>query len=181
MAIIQPTGIERFFGEDEIIVSKTDPNGRIHYVNDTFIRVSGFTEAELIGAPHSIIRHPGMPRGVFKLLWDVIMARREIFAFVMNMSKNGDHYWVYAHVTPTFGPGDQIVGFHSNRRVPNREALSQVIPLYQKMMDEERRHERKTDAAEASVRLVQQILSDAGKSYDEFVWSLENQGEGAAC
>jgi PAS domain S-box-containing protein len=95
------TGVERTFVENEIIVSKTDLKGRITYANDVFIKLAGFTETELLGQPHSIIRHPEMPRCVFKLLWDTIAEGGEIFAYVVNRSKNGDHYWVFAHVTPT--------------------------------------------------------------------------------
>lgn len=89
-----PTGVERFFREDEVIVSKTDLKGRLTYVNRVFINISGYQEPELLGEPHSLIRNPEMPRSVFKLLWDTIGAGREIFAYVNNMSKNGDHYWV---------------------------------------------------------------------------------------
>ena len=96
-----PSGRERTFARDELIVSKTDPKGRLVYVNDVFLEVSGFRESEIIGQPHSIIRHPEMPRAVFKLLWDVILGGKEIFAYVNNMAKNGDNYWVFAHVTPS--------------------------------------------------------------------------------
>ena len=100
------TGVERFFDKDEIIVSKTDLKGRMTYCNDVFLRIAGYTEQELLGQPHSIIRHPDMPRCVFKLLWDTIGAGKEIFAYVINRAKNGDHYWVLAHVTPSRDPDD---------------------------------------------------------------------------
>src|SRR5208282_4348758 len=111
----QPTGIERFFEEEEIIVSKTDLKGLITYANRVFVQISGYSEEELLGQPHSIIRHPSMPGSVFRLLWETIASGQEIFAYVNNMSKNGDHYWVFAHVTPTFGAAGEIVGYHSNR------------------------------------------------------------------
>jgi len=88
---VQPTSRERLWGEEEIIVSKTDLKGIITYANRTFLKVSGYSEEELLGKPHSIIRHPDMPRCVFKLLWDTIEAGREILAYVKNMAKNGDH------------------------------------------------------------------------------------------
>lgn len=171
---VKPSGRERFFEEDEIIVSKTDLKGIITYANDVFIRVSGYSEEELIGAPHSLIRHPDMPRCVFQLLWDTLQGGREIFAYVNNMARTGDNYWVLAHVTPTFGPGREIVGYHSNRRVPRREAVNQVAPIYAKLVAEESRYERKADQIAASTRLLQETLKGINLSYDEFVWTLTN-------
>ena len=95
-----PTGRERTFGPDELIVSKTDLKGRMTYANDVFLRISGYDLDELIGQPHSLIRHPEMPRGLFRLLWQRISTGHEVFAFINNLAKTGDHYWVLAHVTP---------------------------------------------------------------------------------
>jgi len=77
---VTPTNVERFFPEDDIIVSKTDLRGHITYANETFLTIAGYTEEEVLGQPHSIIRHPDMPRCVFKLLWDTLKERREILA-----------------------------------------------------------------------------------------------------
>ena len=115
---IRPTGVENLLGEEELIVSKTDLKGRITYANDVFIRMAKYSYAELMGAPHSAIRHPDMPRCVFKLLWDTLQSRQEIFAYVVNLAKDGSHYWVFAHVTPSYAKDGRIIGFHSNRRVP---------------------------------------------------------------
>jgi PAS domain-containing protein len=87
---IEPTGRESFFGDEEIIVSKTDVKGRITYANDVFLRVSHYPAKNLLGQPHSIIRHPEMPRTVFRLLWETIEAGSEIFAYVLNMAANGE-------------------------------------------------------------------------------------------
>jgi PAS domain S-box-containing protein len=169
---IQPSGRERTFPEDEIIVSKTDTKGRLTYVNDVFLSVSGFTEAELVGQPHSMIRHPDMPRCVFKLLWDTIATGRELFAYVVNLAKNGDHYWVLAHITPDFGPDGQIVGYHSNRRVPRRDAVARIIPLYQSLLKiEAGAADRKQGMEAAHAALVDQLKRE-GKSYAEFVLGL---------
>ena len=137
---VQPTGRERFFPEDEIIVSKTDLKGRITYVNQTFMSVADYTEEELLGQPHSIIRHPDMPRCIFKLLWDTLKAEQEIFAFVKNMAKTGDHYWVHAHVTPTFDARRNVIGYHSNRRVPERKQVQLFDQIYGELLAEEKRH-----------------------------------------
>jgi len=119
-APVHLTGVERTFADDEIIVSKTDPKGRMTYCNDIFLRLAGYSESELIGQPHSMIRHPHMPRCVFKLLWSRIQSGTEVFAYVINRSGNGDHYWVLAHVTPDLVQDGAIIGFHSNRRPQGR-------------------------------------------------------------
>lgn len=170
---IIPTGIERQFGDDEIIVSKTDLQGRITYANDVFIRVSGYEEADLIGAPHSRIRHPEMPRAVFKLLWDTLAAGEEIFAYVNNMAATGDHYWVLAHVTPSFGADGSVIGYHSNRRVPEPDSLARIKPLYAALLATERRHADRRDGLVASVAQLEGILAQAGMRYSEWIWTFQ--------
>jgi PAS domain S-box-containing protein len=166
------TGVERTFPEDEIIVSKTDVQGRLTYVNDVFLSVSGYSEPEVMGQPHSIIRHPDMPRAVFKLLWDTIASGQEIFAYVNNRASNGDYYWVLAHITPTFGPDGSIVGYHSNRRSPRREALAKIQPLYRRLLDIERGAADRKIGLDASMRALTDILATEGKSYGEFIFGL---------
>jgi PAS domain S-box-containing protein len=168
---IRPTGRSRSFGIDEVIVTKTDLQGRLTYVNDVFLRVAGYDEHEVLGKPHSIIRHPDMPRAVFGLLWREIQAGNEIFAYVDNLAKDGANYWVFAHVTPTRVNG-RIVGYHSNRRVPERSAIEAIQPIYRQLLAEERRQQHPVRAIEASTELLGQILADAAMTYDEFVWSL---------
>ncbi len=171
---IEVTGKERFFPADDIIVSKTDLKGRITYANKVFLDIAGYTEHECLGQPHSMIRHPNMPRCVFKLLWDTIQDGREIFAYVLNRAKNGDHYWVYAHVTPTRAASGALIGYHSNRRVPNRAAIDDVIaPLYANLVAEERRHPNRKDGLASSAAMVGALLCDKGIAYDEFVMTLD--------
>jgi PAS domain S-box-containing protein len=167
-----PTGNERFFGEDEIIVSKTDLTGRIIYANDVFCTIASYTEEEVIGKPHSMIRHPDMPRAVFKLLWDTIASGREIFAYVMNMAKNGDHYWVLAHVTPSFDSNGNVIGYHSNRRTPDRGKLATIQKLYKILLEEERRHSDKRRGLEASMALLEKALGEKQMPYEQFIWHV---------
>jgi len=166
------TGVERHFDEDEIIVSKTDPRGRMTYVNDVFLEVSGYTEDELIGQPHSMIRHPEMPRCIFKLLWDTIAGGQELFAYVNNRAKNGDNYWVFAHVTPTFDAAGAIVGYHSSRRCPKREQIAQIAPLYAALLAEEQRHDDRKIGMQSAYQRLLDTLAKKGIGYDEFVFSL---------
>lgn len=170
---VQPTGRERTFDRNDIIVSKTDMTGRITYANWVFIAISGFAEHELVGAPHSIIRHPDMPRCVFKLLWDTIAAGREIFAYVINMAKNGDHYWVLAHVTPSFDLNGTVLGYHSNRRVPERRVVDDtVIPLYRSLLAEEQSHADRKVGLERSFQMLAGLLEEKKVGYDELIFSL---------
>lgn len=166
------SGVERFFDDDEVIVSKTDIPGRITYANRVFQRVAGYDEAELMGAPHSIVRHPDMPRCVFKLLWDTLAAEQEIFAYVINRARNGDHYWVFAHVTPSYDAAGKVIGYHSSRRVPERRAVEAVIPLYKTLRDIEAGHADRKQGMAASFAAVVDLLRSSGVSYDEFVFSL---------
>lgn len=177
---VVPTGIERHMATEDIIVTKTDPKGRITYANKVFCRMAGYTERELLGAPHNIIRHPEMPAGVFKVLWDTISSGQEIFGFVLNLARDGSHYWVFAHVTPTFGPDGRIVGYHSNRRSPNRAALPAVQRVYQAMLTEERKHHDRRGAAAAGASVLFAELDRMGLTYDQLVWALEGSGRGAA-
>lgn len=166
------TGKEVFFGEDELIVSKTDEKGIITYANDVFLKVAGYTEEEVIGKPHNYIRHPDMPKCVFKLLWDTIKQGKEIFAYVVNRAKNGDHYWVFAHVTPSYDKSGKIIGYHSNRRVPKREAVRTMEGLYKALCAEEKKHSTGRAGVEAATNVLLGILKDKGVSYDEFILSL---------
>lgn len=167
------TGAERFFDPGEIIVSKTDVKGRITYANQTFLKIAGYREDEVLNQPHSIIRHPDMPRCVFKLLWDTLEAKKEIFAYVVNRSKNGDHYWVFAHVTPSYDSQGNITGYHSNRRVPRRDVVENtIIPLYKGLCIEEAKHANRKDGMNAGLNTVVNLLNKKGIGYDEFIFSL---------
>ncbi|NAZ74162.1 PAS domain-containing protein [Kineococcus sp. T13] len=169
---VRPTGQERTFSRDELIVSKTDPRGIITYANDVFLRVGAFERHEVIGRPHNIIRHPDMPKAVFKLLWDTVSSGRELFAYVNNLAADGANYWVLAHVTPSKDRGGRIVGYHSNRRKPGQEGVRAASALYADLLAEERRHSSGKAAVEASTALLHRLLAERGTTYEQFVWSI---------
>lgn len=170
-----PTGMERMFGADEVIVSKTDTKGRLTYCNDVFCRISAYPESDLIGQPHNIIRHPDMPRGVFKLLWDTLEQGREIFAYVVNLAADGAHYWVLAHVTPSTDATGHTVGYHSNRRLPAQGAIREVEPIYRTLLTQEATHARGPQAAAAGLGALERILSEQSTTYEEWVWDITNR------
>ncbi len=169
----RPTGKEVFFDKNELIVSKTNLKGQITYANDIFVDIAGYTMDEVIGKPHNMIRHPHMPRCIFKMLWDTLQSGSELFAYVMNMTKNGNHYWVLAHVTPSFDTNNNIIGYHSTRRVPNPKIIQgNIIPLYNDLKKIEDAPSSKKDGLENSEEKLLGIMKEKNTEYDEFISSL---------
>ncbi len=170
---IAPRDMEVYFDKQDIIVSKTDLKGRITYANKVFLDIAGYREAEVMGQPHSIIRHPDMPRCVFKLLWDTLADEREVFAYVKNLTKSGAYYWVFAHVTPSRRADGTVVGYHSNRRVPDPDIVrNKIIPLYNQLLAIERAATNRKEGMHKAFAALTDILKKEGKSYDEFIFSL---------
>jgi hypothetical protein len=96
-----------------------------------------------------------------------------VFAFVINLTKSGDHYWVFAHITPSFDADRKIIGFHSNRRTPNRAALPVVTQLYAELLREEAGHADRRAAAAASKAVLERNLAARGLGYEQFVFELD--------
>lgn len=132
-----PTQEEHTFSDDTFLVSKTNPRGIISYANSTFVEISGYTESELINQPHSMVRHPDMPKAAFQDLWDTVQAGKEWHGIVKNLRKDGGYYWVDATVTPSYLAG-KIIGYMSVRRKPTREQIEQATQLYREMVQQER-------------------------------------------
>jgi PAS domain S-box-containing protein len=164
----KPTDVEKTFSESEIVLSKTDLKGNITYGNELFVALSGYTQEELLGQPHNIIRHPKMPKIIFKALWETLQAGKEINAYVVNLAKGGEYYWVFANVTPSFDKSDKIIGYHSTRRRPNRKALTVIKPFYEQLL----RHEI-VGGMHDSERLLTNLLKQKGMQYDEFIYSIQ--------
>jgi PAS domain S-box-containing protein len=168
---IVPNNREKVMRENDFIVSKTDLKGRITYGNRIFIEFSGYSENELIGAQHNIIRHPDMPRAVFKLLWDTIAQGKECFAYVKNLAKDGSFYWVFANVTPSYDDNGNIIGYLSVRRKPKASGIKIVTEVYKAMLEAEEKAGAK-NAIEASTKLLVDILNEKGMSYEELVLAI---------
>jgi aerotaxis receptor len=125
------------FPEGRLIVSRTDLQGLITHCNQSFIEMSGFSEQELIGQPHYILRHPDMPAVAFKDLWDTIQAGKKWHGYVKNLRKDGRYYWVYATVIPNVRD-NQIVSYTSVRRKPSRKIVESCIALYADLKQKEK-------------------------------------------
>jgi PAS domain S-box-containing protein len=160
--------MEKHLHENDFIVSKTDLKGRITYGNEKFIEISGYTEHELLGSPHNILRHRDMPRIVYKLLWDRVQSKNEIFAFVKNRCKNDDHYWVFTNVTASLDKNGKIIGYYSVRRKPNPDAIKTIEPIYKELLGIEM-----VSGLEGSKQELESILNKNKVTYNEFVSSIQ--------
>lgn len=168
---ITPTARERVMREEDFIVSKTDAKGRITYSNRIFMEFAGYCEDELLGVQHNIVRHPDMPRAVFKLMWETLSAGREFFGYVKNMASDGSFYWTFANVTPTVDAQGMTTGYFSVRRKPRKDAVDYFSLLYARMIDKERDAGPKL-AIDNSMVLLDDAYGSQGVSYEEFVLAL---------
>ena len=165
---ITPRENEKTFEQDVLLVTKTDLKGKITYANRGFMKIVDMDEDTLVGAPHNIIRHPDMPKIIFKYLWEFLQRGEEIHAYVKNICADGSYYWVIANVTPSFEPkSDKIIGYHSSRRKPSKEAIAIIEPLYKELLKAE-----KSAGVSASEKIINDLLKEKGVSYDEFILSL---------
>jgi len=160
--------MERMMNENDFIVSKTDLKGKITYCNRIFMDMAEYSEEELLGQPHNIIRHPDMPKAVFKLLWDRIQKKEEVFAFVINQTKEKNSYWVFANVTASLDVSGNIIGYYSVRRKPNQKAVEIIKPLYAQMIQAE-----KTGGVESSTQILLDLLEKKGMDYDELIIAIQ--------
>lgn len=127
---------EWFFPQESYILSETDAHGVITYANEVFCKVAGYSQKELIGAPHNIVRHPDMPRIAFKGLWDDITSKGFWTGFVKNKTKDGGYYWVYATVIRKVDSSGNI-SYLSIRAKPSREDVKKYSELYAELKEDE--------------------------------------------
>jgi PAS domain S-box-containing protein len=169
---IPPQNNEVRLNDDEFIVSKTDKKGIITYTNRVFMQIAGFKESDLIGTQHNIIRHPDMPRGVFKFLWQTLQQEQEFFGYVKNICKDGSYYWVFANITPDYDANGNLAGYYSVRRKPSQLAINTVTPIYKEMLAIEQ-SVHASEAPDRSIAYLESTLNELGLSYFELIMSLD--------
>ncbi len=168
---ITPTSQELRMKDDDFIVSKTDLKGKITYCNEIFIYFSGYDESELIDQPHNIIRHPDMPRSIYRFMWETIQKKQEFFGIVKNLSNSGAYYWTFANVTPSFNLSGQHIGYYSVRRQPSQHIVDVLTPIYQQMITEEAKHSSSQQAMDASIQILHDAIAHYGITYNEFIYT----------
>ncbi|MEA3370498.1 MAG: PAS domain-containing protein [Campylobacterota bacterium] len=157
-----PLDVEIPLDPKRYIVSETDAKGKITYCNDYFIEVSGYSQEELIGKPHSIVRHPDMPKVVFKLLWETISAGKNINALVKNLAKDGRYYWIFTEFEMRKNTDSgEIIGYHAARKTISKHVVEIIADLYAELLEIE-----KNDSVEASQEYLINFLKEKGDDVD---------------
>ncbi len=149
------------------IMSKTDPQGIIEYANEYFIEVCGYEEYELMGQPHNIIRHPDMPKIIFKMLWERLGEGKKMYAFVKNLAKDGRYYWVLAHFKSKYDKAGKIVSYFAFRKAAPKMAVLEIENLYKTLLLIE-----KNQGIETSEKYFLSLLEDKNVDYDTFILQL---------
>ena len=157
-----PTDKEIKLDPKRYIVSETDEKGIITYCNDYFVKISGYSREELIGQPHSIVRHPDMPKVIFKLLWETIKSGKNINAVVKNLAKDGSYYWIFTEfeIRKDTDSGE-IIGYHASRKAVSKHIIEIISELYGKLLEIE-----KVDSIEASERELIALLKEKDKDME---------------
>jgi len=152
------------------IVSKTDTDGTIEYANDYFVEISGYSTAELMESPHSILRHPDMPKTIFKMMWDRLHNGEEMVALIKNRSKDGRYYWVVTELESNFDKlTNKPVSHTAYRKAATHKMVDEIEPLYKKLLEIEESH-----GIEDAQKYFIGFLEEKGKNYDEYMKKVTN-------
>ncbi|WP_257939243.1 PAS domain-containing protein [Campylobacter lari] len=160
--------LEKILTSDALITSKTNLKGEIIYANEDFLKYSDYEIDEILYKPHSIMRHPDMPRTVFKYLWDNIQLKKEVFAFVKNKTKFNDYYWVFANVTASCDTSENILNYYSVRRKPKAEAVKIIEEIYKVLIRKE-----KEGGVKAGLEELNAVVKSYGMSYNELITQIQ--------
>ena len=161
---IEPKNLESPFEIDELFFSITDPKGIILTGNDVFVKVSKMDREELIGKPHNVIRHPDMPRSIFKAVWQTIKAKKPFVGYVKNMAKDGSYYWVLAAIYPVTDEEGNITKYISIRLKPTSKLFESIPKFYKEILEYEYKH-----GIDEALKYMLQRLKEMGfESYEEF-------------
>lgn len=152
------------------MLSKTDPFGNIEYCNDYFVQISGYAEYEVIGKPHSIVRHPDMPGAVFELLWDHLHRRKPISIIIKNLAKDGSFYWTATDINVKVNKAiDEVEGYFGYQKAAPQHALPQIEALYSKLLKIE-----KESGVEASYKYLSSFLEEREQRWEDYMEELTN-------
>lgn len=149
------------------IMSKTNKKGIIEYANEYFMEICGYDEFELIGQPHNIIRHPDMPKIIFKLMWEKLLKKENIHALIKNLTKDGKFYWVITTFEAKTDENGNIIALYAKRKAAPRAAIIIIEELYKKLISIE-----KVKGLEVSRKYFEGFLEEKNMDYDTFITSI---------
>ena len=175
--IERPTPIDREVQWDKTktLISETDVKGTITNVNDVFCAVAHYSASELIGQPHNLIRHPDMPKLIFKLLWDNLKVGNNFVGVVKNLAKTGEYYWVVTDFEMRRDAMGNITHYIGRRKsVPEAAINNYLAPFYESLLKME-----KIGGVELSSRFFKNYLTKQGKDYIDFVISIMSENQNA--
>ncbi|CAA6823257.1 MAG: SIGNAL-TRANSDUCTION SENSOR PROTEIN-PAS/PAC domain [uncultured Sulfurovum sp.] len=158
---------EIIFSKKQFIISKTDIEGNILFVNQNFCNITGYKYDELIGEPHSVLRHPDMPKAIFYMIWKSLLAGMEVSAIIKNVAKSGKYYWVIADFSMQRNKYGKLETFTSF----TRHAPAYVSEGIQELYDNMNYSERKT-GIEGSLCYLETFLKEKHLSYNEYLEEL---------
>jgi len=159
-----PINEEIKIDDEAVLISVTDPKGIIIEANDVFIETAGYSEEELIGAAHNIIRHPDMPQVMFKIVWDQIKDRENVMALVKNLAKDGRYYWILTDFVTKVDVNREVINYTAYRRPVCKDVQDAITPLYKALCAIE-----DISGMDASEKFLGEYLENKGISYDEMI------------
>lgn|GEM_PF-337278 len=124
-----PIDVEVIF-EGGIMITETNLDGIITYANKRFLEMTGYSEKEIIGMPHSINRHPDMPTSIFENMWKILKLKKIWRGYLKNMTKDGRYYWVLVWIQPKFDMQKNVIGYIASRKLPYRATVEKIERNY---------------------------------------------------
>ena len=128
-----PLAYEVQIYDGSVLITETDIDGIITYTNRRFVNVSGFTKEELIGSPHNIVRHPDMPRGVFKAMWKIITKKKIWRGYIKHLSKSGSFFWTLSYIQAKVDEDNVIIGYTSSSKIAYKNTREEVEAKYREL------------------------------------------------
>jgi PAS domain S-box-containing protein len=157
--------------KNEVAISRTDIDGNILYYNNIFIKISGYKKRELLYMPHSILRHPTMPKAIFFIIWKTLLAGRSTFAIIKNLTKKGDYYWLLIKFMVQKDNHNKIISFLSEGRAISKNIIKKIEPLYHDLLRNEKEYDMNS-----SINMLHHFLnSNNFATYNDYICNITKE------
>ncbi|NOZ90467.1 MAG: PAS domain-containing protein [Epsilonproteobacteria bacterium] len=160
-----------FLAKDEIAVSRTDIDGTILYYNSAFSKISGYKKNELLYTPHSILRHPDMPKAIFYVIWQTLLSGRSTHAIIKNFTKDGNYYWLLVEFIVQKDNQNNIISFLANGKQAPRHTIDIIEPMYKKLL----KYERENGMESSIIYLTSFLNSNNYATYNDYICKISKR------